>query len=621
MRALVLLALLAAGPALAAAPSPDASLKKDQGDAKRDAGDATGALADYREALRLSPQYTEAWEEIGRLYFGATKFTEAADAFQRATEIDGSHPEPWFNHGVTARRAGELTRARDAFRRYVQLKPEDVKERIRLADVLGQLGERDAAIREYQAVVDAAEARTVEPALGEKAKAAIAQLRPQAGQPAAAPPATPVAPTAPAQTASAQVQAAPAPAAQPVIPQVVTPVAPPVTAAPPPRPAAEPPAPPTPALLDKLALGDRLHASADYRGALFAYQDAVYLDPRNAGARVKLGRAYWILRYVGQAEEQWTQANALAPNDPSISRQIEEARKAPRPAAVAETPAAGEAAAPQGTAPSQAAPGSAEQGGARRVYKFVPEGAPPGPASPPAASTPGYGMPPAPSQGYPQPQIQQPAPQQYGQPQQYAQPQNPQQYGQPQYAQPQYQQPQYQQPQYQQPAYPPQGYAPPQYPQQPAYAPPVAPAPGAEVQGPLVPAAVGASRARYKAALSLMEQRDYVGAVAELDAAITLDPNFTYAYVARATARFGLQKYRAAAADYKAALDLDPARAGPIWGLAECQRKLKDPAAADTYRRYAASVAGDVNETWRAQARQWSVELSKGTGTGEGERQ
>ena len=82
--------------------------------------------------------------------------------------------------------------------------------------------------------------------------------------------------------------------------------------------------------IDKLALGDKLQASADYRGALFAFQDAVYLDPRHAVARVKLGRAYWILRYVGQADEQWDQATQLAPNDPSIARMIEEARKAPR---------------------------------------------------------------------------------------------------------------------------------------------------------------------------------------------------------------------------------------------------------------------------------------------------
>jgi tetratricopeptide (TPR) repeat protein len=108
-------------------------------------------------------------------------------------------------------------------------------------------------------------------------------------------------------------------------------------------------------------------------------------------------------------------------------------------------------------------------------------------------------------------------------------------------------------------------------------------------------------------------QRDYLGAIAELDAAITLDPNLAVAYTARGSAKFGLRKFREAAADYKAALDLDPARAEPIWGLAECQRMLRDPAAPDTYRRYAASLAGDVNEERRSRARRWATELAPST--------
>jgi tetratricopeptide (TPR) repeat protein len=135
------------------------------------------------------------------------------------------------------------------------------------------------------------------------------------------------------------------------------------------------------------------------------------------------------------------------------------------------------------------------------------------------------------------------------------------------------------------------------------------PAPGLQ-EPPAPSASVHAAAQRYRAAISLYTQRDYLGAIAELDAAIALDPNLSVAYTARGSARFGLGKLREAAADYKAALDLDPSRAEPIWGLAECQRMLRDPAAPDTYRRYAASLAGDVNEDRRARARRWATELS-----------
>jgi tetratricopeptide (TPR) repeat protein len=626
-------ALLTATPALAAPPAPEASIKKELGDTRRDAGDNTGALAAYREALQISPGYIEVWEEIGKLYFGVKKFGEAAEAFQRAVDIDASFANNWFNLALASRRAGDPSRSRDAFRRYLALKPEDFEARLRLADVLKQLGERDAALKEYQAVLEASEARTVTPAIGEKAREAIALLRAAQPEAAAASPALSAPPAAPPALPPAAPPAAPPVVIQPVAPPtpaptvIIQPVAPP---APPVVAPAVAAAPPSPALLDKLALGDRLQNAGDYRGALFAFQDAVYLDPRHAVARVKLGRAYWILRYVGQAEEQWLQASTLAPNDPSIAHMIEEARKAPRPA-----PAGAPEPAPVGQ-PGSGAPGPSGAGmgapagapaGGPRIYKFVPEGgAEPAPVSPTGGSTPGYGMPPAPAQGYPQ-QGGQP---QYGQPQ-YAPPaQYPPQYAQPQYAPPQYPpaqqypppqqypQPQYGQPQYAQPQYgqPPaaQGYGQPQY-GQPAPGPSPAPAqpgyaPAPEPQPPLVPASVGAAAQRYRAALSLYTQRDYLGAIAELDAAITLDPNLAVAYVARGSARFGLGKYRQAAADYKAALDLDPARAEPVWGLAECQRMLHDPAAPETYRRYAASVSSDVNEDRRAKARRWAAELT-----------
>lgn len=601
MRSLLLVvALLAASPA-AAAPTPEATARKDQGDARRDAGDNTGALAAYREALQISADYVEAWEEIGKLYFGAKDFREAAAAFQRAVEIDGSYANNWFNLALAARRAGELARSRDAFRRYLAIKPDDADGRLRLAEVLRALGEREAAIKEFEAVVVASDARAAAPALGDRAKAALAQLRAEAPAPTivAVAPAQPAV-SIPLPPAPAPVAAAPAPPSAPVVTAVVTPVIPPPVPAP--RPVVEPTAPPSPALLDKLALGDRLQGAGDYRGALFAFQDAVYLEPRHAVARVKLGRAYWILRYVGQAEEQWQQAGQLAPNDPSIAHMIEEARKAPRPAIASTEPATPPAVTPapgtpSGGAPAYGASGSSAGGSAPRVYRFVPEpqGAPAQPAAAPmppvAATTPGYGMPP-PSEPapYSPPQYAQPPQQQYAQPQ-YAQPG----YGQPAYPQAPPQQPAYAQPQpqYAQPAYPPP---------QPAYG---QPAPQ--------PSAAGAAAAqRYRAALSLYIQRDYLGAIAELDAAITLDPNLSVAYTARGSSKFGLGKYREAAADYKAALDLDAAKAEPIWGLAECQRMLRDPAAPDTYRRYAASVSGDVNEDRRAKARRWATELSGG---------
>ncbi|MFO0580647.1 MAG: hypothetical protein U0229_00090 [Anaeromyxobacter sp.] len=115
---------------------------------------------------------------------------------------------------------------------------------------------------------------------------------------------------------------------------------------------------------------------------------------------------------------------------------------------------------------------------------------------------------------------------------------------------------------------------------------------------------------RYRTGVGLIGSRDYAGAVAELTEAIALDPRLAVAYAARASARFGLGKYREAADDYKASMGLDPGLATPLYGLAECYRQLGDPAAVEMYQRYADSKAPDVREDLRAVASKRAAELS-----------
>jgi tetratricopeptide (TPR) repeat protein len=139
-------------------------------------------------------------------------------------------------------------------------------------------------------------------------------------------------------------------------------------------------------------------------------------------------------------------------------------------------------------------------------------------------------------------------------------------------------------------------------------APAAAPPPAAAE--PPSPAPGPSAAERYRAAVALVGKRDFKGAEAELDRAIALDPRLAVAYAARASARFGLGRTRDAAADYRAALDLDPRLATPLYGLAECYRLLGDPAAADMYQRYAQSRAADVREELRTLAAKRAQELS-----------
>ncbi len=118
------------------------------------------------------------------------------------------------------------------------------------------------------------------------------------------------------------------------------------------------------------------------------------------------------------------------------------------------------------------------------------------------------------------------------------------------------------------------------------------------------------ARQRYREALALLERRDFARADEALTDAIAIDPRLAVAHAARASARFGLGRYREASTDYRAALALDPGLGTPLYGLAECYRVLGDArSAAEMYERYARSGAADVRGDLREIAAKRAQEL------------
>jgi len=115
---------------------------------------------------------------------------------------------------------------------------------------------------------------------------------------------------------------------------------------------------------------------------------------------------------------------------------------------------------------------------------------------------------------------------------------------------------------------------------------------------------------RYRAALDLLQNREFEKAIAVLTDAVAIDPRLAVAFSARASAQFGLGRYRDAAADYRTALTLDAKLGTPLYGLAECYRVLGESKnAAEMYRRYADSQASDVREDLRGIAAKRAQEL------------
>ena len=94
-----------------------------------------------------------------------------------------------------------------------------------------------------------------------------------------------------------------------------------------------------------------------------------------------------------------------------------------------------------------------------------------------------------------------------------------------------------------------------------------------------------------------------------LSRALERAPELGVAHEARGSARLGLGQLREAARDYQRAAELDPDRASPLWGLAECYRQLGDRRAVEVYQRYASHGGADATPRLRELASQRAEEL------------
>lgn len=116
-----------------------------------DGADETAALAEglYREATRLDPSHTEAWNNLGVVLYRRQDEAGALDAWGRVLLIDPAHADAHNNIGHVFQMRHELEAARTYLARAVRLAPEMVEARVNLAFTLQGLGLFDGALRHW----------------------------------------------------------------------------------------------------------------------------------------------------------------------------------------------------------------------------------------------------------------------------------------------------------------------------------------------------------------------------------------------------------------------------------------------------------------------------------------
>jgi len=109
--------------------------------------DQVAAIDAYRRSLRLRPDCTEAWINLGRLFAEASDPEAARDCFKSALDLDPAEATALYNLGVLAQDAGKEAEAIELYRRALALDAELAEAHYNLATLFDQSGDSRSAIR------------------------------------------------------------------------------------------------------------------------------------------------------------------------------------------------------------------------------------------------------------------------------------------------------------------------------------------------------------------------------------------------------------------------------------------------------------------------------------------
>jgi tetratricopeptide (TPR) repeat protein len=109
--------------------------------------DPVAAIDAYRRSLRLRPDFTEAWINLGRLFAESSDGDAARDCFKSALDLDPAEATAYYNLGVLAQDAGKEAEAIDLYRRALELDPQLAEAHYNLATLFDQSGDSRSAIR------------------------------------------------------------------------------------------------------------------------------------------------------------------------------------------------------------------------------------------------------------------------------------------------------------------------------------------------------------------------------------------------------------------------------------------------------------------------------------------
>src|SRR5687767_13254582 len=115
----------------------------------RDWGKPDEEIQAYKQAIKLNPQYTVAYERLGLRYLRSKKFNEAVEIFRQLSTLKPGDAIAPNSMGEAYFELNRLNDAVESFRQSIRLKPDYGKAYYNLGRTLLAMGNRDAALEQY----------------------------------------------------------------------------------------------------------------------------------------------------------------------------------------------------------------------------------------------------------------------------------------------------------------------------------------------------------------------------------------------------------------------------------------------------------------------------------------
>jgi tetratricopeptide (TPR) repeat protein len=106
-----------------------------------DQGEGKQAIVQFKEAIRLEPDYAEPHNNLGALHAQAGRFDQAQGHFDRAIELNPAYAQAYNNLGVSLLRQGHVHKAASQLSQAVRIAPGYAKAHANLSVAFAQLGQ------------------------------------------------------------------------------------------------------------------------------------------------------------------------------------------------------------------------------------------------------------------------------------------------------------------------------------------------------------------------------------------------------------------------------------------------------------------------------------------------